>query len=170
MFLLQNRPRPWMGDLKKQQGKRIFQKNTSETWKRRTANAAENKLFHYKAHSIMSHFYNVLPMRTPLELFCPLLSKCLGYHQEESAGISSLCWGLLLSDKNKDASSPQFCTTTSQVFSFYLSLSEMPIWEYQNKTIPVNTNCLLGGLLQVSESHGHWQVHTGCSPRTERCY
>lgn len=91
MFLLQNRPRPWMGDLKKQQGKRIFQKNTSETWKRRTANTAEKKLFHYKAHSVMSHFYNVLPMRTPLELFCPLLSKCLGYHQEESAGISSLC-------------------------------------------------------------------------------
>jgi len=63
MFLLQNRPRPWMGDLEKQQGERIFKQ-----YKLKLKNAApalqKTSYFMIRSTVILLDFYNVMPMIT----------------------------------------------------------------------------------------------------------
>lgn len=124
MFLLQNSPLPWMGDLEK----------TSESFKRHEQNSEAQdcqscRILRYTAP------YNITPTRTALDLSCPLFPS------------------ILLSDFLK---------------SCMFLPSSAPEAEVPEENVPVDTNCLLGGLLQVSEAHGHRQIHTGCPPRTER--
>lgn len=119
MFLLQNSPLPWMGDLE----------TANESFKRHEQNSEAQdcqpcRKLHYTAP------YNIMPTRTALDLSCPLFPS------------------ILLSD-------------------FIEGCAFLPS-SAPGENVPVDTNCLLGGLLQVSEAHGHRQIHTGCPPRTER--
>lgn len=158
MFLLQKRPRPWMGDLEKPQDTYVLE---------RTRATLRNYRLQRTGDSLHG---SPRCRRPPIARRPPEPTRSLGKPARSqrlllTTGFQQRNWG---GEKEGEKSpKPAFqaiCQSDFTAgFQFSPSLSQ---WK-QSQTVPVDADGLLGGLLQVPEAHGHRQIHAGRPPARE---
>lgn len=81
MFLLQNRPRPWMGDLEKHQDGRVFERVQAQLRSTRLPTLQKTGYFVTRVTVASLLSSNATLTRATPDFSCPLLSTCLSYRQ-----------------------------------------------------------------------------------------